>query len=82
MIKRQLAGAEDSVIVTKEEVEQCCKPLVSESGDDQASIETLRQELQKELRSEKKARLLEQWSQELWNKADIKVYRENLKDLR
>lgn len=77
LIKRQLAG-ENSTIVTKKEIDQASKKLPPQVQANPAAMKTMREQIAKQIHQEKKAKLLDEWSQKLWNKAKIKVYQKNL----
>lgn len=82
LIKRQCTGMGKGIIVTREEIDDRCKEIAAKTGTDKASVAELRQQVEKEIAEEKKAKLLQEWTEELWKKADIKVYKENLSELR
>ncbi|MDR3568460.1 MAG: SurA N-terminal domain-containing protein [Syntrophobacteraceae bacterium] len=81
LIKKQLAG-DNATIVTEEEIDQACKKLPPQVQANPAALKAMREQLAKQIREEKKAKLLDDWSQKLWNKAKITVYKQNVTDLR
>jgi peptidyl-prolyl cis-trans isomerase C len=80
LLKRQLSE-DNATIVTKEEIDAACKKLPLSPQANPAALISMKEQLAKQIREEKKAKLLDEWSRKLWDKSKIKVYKQNLSDL-
>ncbi len=82
LIKRQCAALDTGIIVNEEEIEKRFKQIVQPGKESPVLTTELRRELEKEIRDEKQTKALEDWTENLFKKANITIYEENLAPLR
>ncbi len=77
LVKRQSASIQSGIIVTEDEIQNRYKQM-AQPGTELPPLADLKEKLAKEIKDEKQAKLLEEWTENLWKKAKIDVNEENL----
>lgn len=82
LMKRQCSSLESGIIVTDDEIEKRFKEMVQSGGEPSQLTGELSRKLEQEIRDEKQAKALEDWTEYLSKEAKITVYEESLNSLR
>jgi len=81
LVKRECASTKWCTIVTEDEIETRYKQM-AQPGTELPPLADLRRKLEREISDEKQAKLMEEWTEDLWKKAKIDVNEENLNSLK